>query len=205
MTGWICWKLSVKSKYLRMHPYSYLVYSSSLNVTWYSNTACALFFYFSFFFSVCLACSVPLSLCLSHSQSFTDGWVRNHSNFVVACELNWICVCVRICMSCLLRFDEIFFATSPLWSYSSLSMPLSLSLSLPFSSVDNVVARYSLLFVFLFLIYCRTVIIVIRELCKFDDRLASMQAHYRLDVCIADRSKRGRVSSGLFCFILKRR
>jgi hypothetical protein len=58
----------------------------------------------------------------------------------------------------------------------------------------------------LFLMYCRTVIIVIRERerDRFDDRLASVQMYYRLDVRIANRNERRRVSSVLFCFILKR-
>lgn len=55
-----------------MHPYSYLVYSSSLNVTRYSNTACALFS--TSLFSVCLACFLSLSLFLILNRSQMVEW-----------------------------------------------------------------------------------------------------------------------------------
>ncbi len=159
-------------------------------------------FYFSFF---CLSRLLSLSLSLSHSQSLTDGWVRNHSNIVVASELDWVYlyVCTYVCHVCFDLMRSLFVTSfcDPIL----LSVCLSLSLS-PFPSVDNVVAHFSLLFIFLFLMYCRTVIIVIRERerDRFDDRLASVQMYYRLDVCIANRSERRRLSSVLFCFILKR-
>ena len=147
MTGWICWKLSVKSKYLRMHPYSYLVYSSSLNVTRYSNTACALFSTSRFFFYLsrllCLSLPLSLSLHVSHSQSLTDGWVRNHSNFVVAGELDWISlyVCAYVCHVCFGLMRS--FCHIALWSHSSFSISLSHSLSHQLIMLSRVILYYS--------------------------------------------------------------
>ncbi len=81
-------------------------------------------------------------------------------------------VCAYVCHG-LLRFDEIFLATSffvPI--LFSMWISLSLPLSLPFLLIGNVVARSSLLFVLLSLMCKRTMIIVIREIFKFDDRLS---------------------------------
>ncbi len=154
-----------------------------------------------FFFS-CLS----LSLSLSRSQSLTDAWVRNHSNIVVLSELGRISlhVCAYVCHVCFdLMRSLLLHPFAVLFSSlcaSALPMPLSF-----FSSVDNVVARSSLLFVLLSLVCSRTVIIVVRKICKFDDRLGGVQPYYRLDICMADKNERGRPSLGLFRFISKRR
>lgn len=158
-----------------------------------------------FFLFVSLALSLSHSVFLILNRSQMVEWETILILLLLVNSTESLCVCTHMYVMFASIWWDLFCHISFVILFFSLYASVSLSLSLPFSSVDNVVARYSLLFVFLFLIYCRTVIIVIRELCKFDDRLASMQAHYRLDVCIADRSKRGRVSSGLFCFILKRR
>ena len=168
-----------------------------------------------------LICSLlllfPISLSLSLSLSFSF-WIAHRClgeksfdapavSVVVISEPDWISRHVCVYMSCSLRFDEIFFATSfcgPILPPLSLSRSACLSVCLPlylsawlsfspFSSVENVVARSSRLFVLLSLVWSRAVIIVIREICKFDDRLGSacsMQTYYRLSVCMA----RGRAS-----------
>ncbi len=113
-----------------------------------------------------------------------------------------LCVCAYGCHVC---FDLMrSFLLHPFTAlFSSLCAAFCLSLSIP--SVDNVVARSSLLFVLLFLGCSRTLIIAIREICKFDDRLGDVQKYYRLGICIADGNERGHPSFGLFRFISKRR
>lgn len=132
--------------------------SSSLNVTRYSNIACALSsaYFFFFFFSICLYLSISICFSLFRSQSLTDGWVRNHSNRVGNNELNWIflCLCVHMYVmfasiwwdlfcNILLRFYFLrYISFSLFFSYLSLLVfPLSPSFSL-FSLVDNVVMGF---------------------------------------------------------------
>jgi hypothetical protein len=113
-------------------------------------------------------------------------------------------VCVLCAYVCLVCFDLMrSFLLHPFAVlFSSLCASASLSLSL-FLSVDNVVARSSLLFVLLSLGCSRTVIIVVREICKSDDRLGGVQTYYRLEICRIDRNVRGRSSFDLFRFISK--
>jgi hypothetical protein len=74
----------------------------------------------------------------------------------------------------LMRSSLLHLFAVPFSFLHAIDPPLSLSLSHSlFPSTDNVVARSSLLYVLLSLVCSRTMIIVIREICKFDDRVGS--------------------------------
>jgi hypothetical protein len=124
----------------------------------------------------------------------------NLVEFLYVCP--YVChVCFDLMRSFLLHLFAVLF--SSLCLYFSLSLSFSV-----FPSVGNVVARSSLLFVLLSLVCRRTVSIVIREICKFDDRLGradSVQTYYRLTVCMAEISERRRPSSVFFRVISERR
>ncbi len=117
-----------------------------------------------------------LAVVCNHSQML----VRNNSTVVIR-ELSWIfpiyaCVCVCVCMSCLFRFDEILL----FFCYIFLR---SRSLSFPFFFIGFFFL--SRVFLLLSLVCSRTMIIVIREIYKFDDRPdndASVQVYYRLSM-----------------------
>jgi hypothetical protein len=119
-------------------------------------------------------------------------------------SVGFLCVCAYVCHVCFdLMRSFLLHLFAVLFSSLYISLPFSV-----FPSVGNVVARSSLLFVLLSLVCSRTVSIVIREICKFDDRLGrggSVQTYYRLSVCMVDISERGRLSLVLFCTISKRR
>ena len=112
------------------------------------------------------------------------------------CCYYWTRLDLSTCMLIYVMFASIWWdlfryiflrSYSPLWRCLPVCLSVWLSSS-PFSSVENVVARSSPLFVLLSLVSRRAVIIVIREICKFDDRLGSacsMQTYYRLSVCMA--------------------
>lgn len=151
--------------------------STSLNVTQYSN-AYALFSVYS------------RSIVLNHSQMLL---VRNHSNAVVVSELSWIslCVCVRMYVMFVSIWWDLF-SSSVFFCYIFLRSR-SLFLFSCLVSVRNVVVRSSLLFVLLSLVCSKAVIIVIREIYKFDDRLdndGSVQAYYRLTSMCREEGKR---------------
>jgi hypothetical protein len=136
MTGWICWKLSVKSKYLRMHPYFYLVYSNSLNVTRYSNTACALFLLLVFFCLsrlLYLSLSPYLSVFLILNRSQMVEWETILILLLLVNSTESLCMCAHMYVMFASIWWDLFLSHPfvilffSLCAYLSLSLPLSIS------------------------------------------------------------------------------
>ena len=116
-----------------------------------------------------------LAVVCNHSQMLG----RNNSTVVIIRELSWIfsiyaCVCVYVCHVCFDLMRSFFFLLH-LFAISFFFFSLSLHRAFFLSRV----------FLLLSLVCSRTMIIVIREIYKFDDRPdndASVQVYYRLSM-----------------------
>lgn len=129
--------------------------------------------------TLCVLYFLFYSLILFRSESLTDGWMRNHFDAVIVSEPYWISLHVYVYMSCLLRFDEIFFVTSFWVALFSLHLSFSVLLFFFLSVKQCCFALSSLLVVFLFLVRSKVVIILREEISKVDDRRASVKTYYR--------------------------